>query len=339
MEHRSERSKIEQLRDAIKQGDLAQTATLLCDGVNPNIVLDLNNTTMLMLAAQLGHSRIVDELVNNKAKVNARDSFGQTALMFGACMGEYDIVKSLLEKRAVANHVTTDGQTALMRAAVTRHTHTLPIIRSLIEHKTTIDLQRNDGRTALMLAVERGSLDIVELLFQQRANVELKSKDGHTAAMIAARTGSFLMLRNLVRLGATVDLAQLRSVPFDASTLQQMKIDAIVKELNEAVSLGLKDRESPTTVVQPTKAAVADDTNPKQQRRPSSKSPVGGATSKEEQVIWRNRTEAQDPVAYENDDETAEVKLRQSKTEMQSRTDTKHASKSELAVKSTTATG
>ena len=87
----------------VKDNDTAKLRRALAiSRCNPNQA-DENNQTALMWAAELGHAKIVDILMNGKANPNKADKDGWTALMLAAGNGHANIVKALLDYGANVN--------------------------------------------------------------------------------------------------------------------------------------------------------------------------------------------------------------------------------------------
>ena len=81
------------LLKAVKTGDIQEVFTLLSDGANVDIS-DINGTTALMFAANLGYTEIVRSLLDAGANINlTRKTYNLTALMLAASANQIDVVK------------------------------------------------------------------------------------------------------------------------------------------------------------------------------------------------------------------------------------------------------
>ena len=112
---------------------------LLSDKKNINAKADVNATdiiggTPLMLAAALGHYKILQMLIANKAKIDTVNEEEKTALMFAAENGNYDSVAYLLsderKEKAKINMQDIYGKTALTYALENGHAKTAELIKS-----------------------------------------------------------------------------------------------------------------------------------------------------------------------------------------------------------------
>jgi len=70
---------------------------LLDNGADVNIV-NKDNRTPLHFAAQEGHCGVMEDIVNKKANIQAKDIDGKTPLHDAAFGGHIDAVKMLQEK-------------------------------------------------------------------------------------------------------------------------------------------------------------------------------------------------------------------------------------------------
>lgn len=115
------------LREAASNGDLAEVAKLLNEGV------DVNNFgpaygTAILYAAGNGHRDIVELLIKRGADVNVKNGFGDTPLISAASRGFDDIVKLLIEKGADVAAQNDFGENAYRIAIENKHYSTASLI-------------------------------------------------------------------------------------------------------------------------------------------------------------------------------------------------------------------
>jgi len=124
-----------------------------------------NSTNALGLATYKGNTDIVETLlasgVSPDIKINDQ---GATALMVAAVHGHENIASLLLEKGAKVSAQSQDGTTPLMYAVLNRHHE---VVKVLLENGADINLRNKKGQCALDLAEKKGHLRIIELLQQK----------------------------------------------------------------------------------------------------------------------------------------------------------------------------
>jgi len=103
---------------AITRADTVAVKRILADGVDPNARHPQVGSTPLTVAAILGHTRIVGQLLDGGAEVNGRNSDGGTALHAAAFLGRAEAAELLLARGAEVNARNQRGETPLDAANV-----------------------------------------------------------------------------------------------------------------------------------------------------------------------------------------------------------------------------
>ena len=161
-----------------------------------------DGATPLFIAAQNGHTGIVELLLGKGADVNKQRFSGTTPLYIAAQNGHTGIVELLLGKGANFDKAKNDGVTPLYIAAEKGH---IEIVNLLISKGADVDIANNNGVTPLNIAVQNGHTGIVELLLGKGANFDKERNDGSTPLFIAAQNGHIDIVELLISEGATVD--------------------------------------------------------------------------------------------------------------------------------------
>ena len=144
------------LSEAVFTGDLAAVKQALTDGADPSAMDPQSGSTMLATAALMGHTEIVELLLEHGADVNTKSRDGGTALHAAAFLGRIETVKFLLEKGADANLRSNIGGTA-MDGAKLDWEFTKAIIGML-------QIEVNEAE------VKAGRTKVIELLSEQPKN-------------------------------------------------------------------------------------------------------------------------------------------------------------------------
>ncbi|KAI5621888.1 transient receptor potential cation channel, subfamily N, member 1, partial [Silurus asotus] len=150
-------------------------------------MLDKAGRSALLLAAEQGHTTVVDLLLQNHARVDVFNKEGKSALHLAAEQGHKDIADFLLSKKAVVNAKTKLGLTPLHLSA---QTGSSPLVKLLTESNTDqahhlIHALTLSKQTPLHLAAISGRLDVCKCLLNLEAKVTDKDIHGKTPLDLA----------------------------------------------------------------------------------------------------------------------------------------------------------
>lgn len=152
----------------------------------------------LILAASIGDTNLVRELIGMGVDVNASDQYGTSALM-AAVEGRRRItVQCLLDSGADVNARDIHGRSALIRAAYKRE---ISVPQALMDVGAEVNARDRNGSTALITAVREGATSLVKLLLERGADVKAKTKSGETALRLAEERDSRTIAQLLVKAG------------------------------------------------------------------------------------------------------------------------------------------
>ncbi|KYN42277.1 hypothetical protein ALC56_03415 [Trachymyrmex septentrionalis] len=173
-----------------------------------SLLIFLNGSTALILAATKGKIHFVRELINHGADVNAEDADNWTALLCAAKEGHTEICLELLEHGADLEHRDMGGWTALMWTTYKGKSATVTM---LLGRGADVNAHGNFHISSLVWAAGRGYTDIVKDLIAHGAKVNVGDKYGTTALIWASRKGTIEIVDNLLKAGANVDTAGMYS--------------------------------------------------------------------------------------------------------------------------------
>jgi len=161
-------------------------------------VSNMLNKALLEVIASNGYGKLnfdkmIQELIDKGANVNAKDKSGFTALMLAAQKGKFEIFKELYRLGATVDAKSKDGITALMVASTKGNED---IVEYLCDNERDPDVnaKSKDGYTALMFACEKGNLKIVRELLTSGADPRLKNKKGISAYFLAKKPAIIQLL-------------------------------------------------------------------------------------------------------------------------------------------------
>jgi uncharacterized protein len=191
------------LHQAAARNDAALIETLLKNGARVD-ARDSSERTALLIAI---HANAIDAarvLIAAGANVNAKDNIEDSPYLYAAAEGRLEILRLTLEAGADLRSVNRYGGTGLIPAA--HHGHP-DIVRELLKTDIAIDHVNRLGWTALLetIILSDGGpthTEILKLLVDAGANVNLADRDGVTPLANAEKRGYAEMARILKAAGA-----------------------------------------------------------------------------------------------------------------------------------------
>ena len=163
---------------------------------------DFQSQTSLILAATNGHKRVVELLLEHKAKTDSEDDFGRTAAVKAADHGHEDIVILLLERTAQMKSKNKAFGSVLVSAAGRGQE---AVVKTLLDRGVNKEFKNDDGRTALSMAASQGQPHVIRLLLEYKANIEAKDQEGNTPLMHAVQISKDSTVAFLLQNGANVE--------------------------------------------------------------------------------------------------------------------------------------
>ena len=152
----------------------------------------------LVLASLSGHTKMVQLLLENGAKVNFGKEGGACPLAFAAAEGHVDIVFLLI--KAGATIKTADLAERLVICSAS--SGNAKVLNLLMRAYPKLDSWKN---SALIAAVQYGHAKVVKILLNKGAHVDYKDSEGATPLIIASRNNNFEIVKLLIKKGADVN--------------------------------------------------------------------------------------------------------------------------------------
>lgn len=203
--------------DALKQGSTLEqelhNATIARDNTRIEYLLkrgakidakDTEGQTPLMVAAKSGDLSVLNGLLEYKADPNAQDNDGWTAAMHAVRSNEPKIFRLMGKHKADFNLTNKDGVTALAMAVNDNKANAAV---AMLDNNAKPDFAMGTGKyNALMLAVTKGNQTLAQTLLQYKANPNAKNAGGVTPLMIAAHKDQDMIVSLLLKAGAKMEM-------------------------------------------------------------------------------------------------------------------------------------
>jgi len=236
--------------EASRSGDLELVQTILDSDTTAIGMSNDRGSTALHFAAENGHIRIVELLLDLGADLEAIDVDGDTPLMCAAIGGNSEVFKMLLSRGADA-HITNINKHDILHYAVLGGS--VEIVDHTLDMGKDINAKNKDGATPLFNAVWKNNKEIARFLLEKGADIEAQNSYGFTPLYLARAVGNVDMAQLLVDNGANVDdpvgiaARALNNLSFDwktqssdhfrihylPSSVAEREIDTLIKQ-NEA---------------------------------------------------------------------------------------------------------
>ena len=200
---------------ACKNGNLKMLNALLECGAN--IHGDFDGKPLIKIAAENGHSNIVDFLAKHGADLSAaynEDPYRLAPLLRDALeKGNESLIMSYIDSTdredGLARYIGMTDREGRWLGLIAAGNGNLSIVREILrQFRQEINRGDNKGRTLLYVASFSGHTDIVEELLKPEngASINIQTKDGRTALQAAAENGHFHVVKILLQRGADINL-------------------------------------------------------------------------------------------------------------------------------------
>lgn len=185
---------------AVEEEDVEKLKKYIKLGLSVNLA-DENGVLPIFTAVQKDNEEIVDILIKNKAKINARHVDDDTTPIMHCSSGK--MVKKLIESGAHINSLDMTGWSALHYAVSSSR---LEVVEELVKvmNVKNINMGNSNGVTPLILSARVGDIKIVQILMKNGA--ALKDKEQIKYAIFdAKRYKNMHIAEYLIKVSNTLD--------------------------------------------------------------------------------------------------------------------------------------
>ena len=164
---------------------------------------DSEGKTLLCLAAEHGHERMVKLLLDKGADVNAQDGEYGNALRAASARGHETVVKLLLDRNANVNAQGRRYGNALQQASAKGHK---AVVKLLLDRGADVNAQGRRYDNALQAASAGGYEAVVKLLLDKGADVNAQGRRYGNALRAASARGHKAVVKLLLDKDADVNV-------------------------------------------------------------------------------------------------------------------------------------
>ncbi len=157
---------------------------------------------LLFDAVAKGCKALATKILDNGAAVAARDRFGNTPLLVAARMGHTDLIDLMLERDANVHQLNLAGSSALLRAVQNGRRKAA---KQLLKLGVDINLANKKGMTPLIAATFTGKKSVVDMLLENGADPTAVDTSGKGPLVYAAGKGYRKIAETLLATG-TIDV-------------------------------------------------------------------------------------------------------------------------------------
>jgi len=220
----------EELLKAVRASDYDVAEKLIAAGAKIN-THGADEKTALLIAAEIGDSRMIKLLLKNNAARDWQDEHGNTALLLALRHARVDASITLLQENFNTAAVSHKGENVMTLAAKGNLSGVFTMLAA-----SGLDPDMRDGqrRTPLMHAVYADMASVsVPLLLDMKTDINAQDEDGRTPLMHAVLAGKRDIVKTLLLAGAKSSITDKRGMnALDHAA--SWKNEALVTELKEA---------------------------------------------------------------------------------------------------------
>ncbi len=191
--------------EACRNGDIKVVMDLIDKGADVNASNNWGNTP-LHYALDNGHTEVAMALIDKGADVNARDNAGDTPLHYALDKGHTEAAMALIDKGADVNarnnSQDNDEYTPLHLALMNGHTEAA---MAAIDKGADVNARDNAGETPLHYALSNGRTEVAMAAIDKGADVNARDNAGETPLHLALMNGHTEVAMAVIDKGADMN--------------------------------------------------------------------------------------------------------------------------------------
>ena len=152
----------------------------------------------LNIAAQMGDSTKVKNLLKKGVDINERDNFGRTALIYAALNGHDRIINMLLESHADIHAKDHFDQTAFIAAVNRGHVNSAEI---LLKNGANSSAPNGEGVPPILIALGREDFEMADLLLKHGIEINSIDERGRTVLQRIIESNDTELVQTVLRRG------------------------------------------------------------------------------------------------------------------------------------------
>lgn len=193
---------------SIKNENYEVTKILLENGADPNMPIEYNQETPIMLAVAKNNSDVTHLLLKNDVDINqVSEMSGKTLLMIAIEADSSDVINLLIDKGISVNALDNHSRTALDYAMITKNVNIAKIL--ILKEVTHFSAKffHNKDEEMLFVAVTVGDIQKVKELAGKGVNLEKFSDSNFNPPIVtAAQQGNVEIVEFLLNNGVKPDV-------------------------------------------------------------------------------------------------------------------------------------
>ena len=192
---------------AVERGDLLMTELLLKHGAN--CLQTTKGYTLLQIAAQFGHARVVLLLLDCGAEIDAFDTSMKnppTSLGLAISYNHPAVARLLLERGANVNfQIKVNGKMKPSPLHCATNRGSSELVEIVLKYKPDLELRDMNNETPLVIACREGNIEIIQKLIAAGADVNAKVDRVETLVSTMIAHDSFMIAQLLIDKGAVLE--------------------------------------------------------------------------------------------------------------------------------------